>query len=121
MVAAVFGEPGHEELERKMRESDLLAIGAPTLVETEMVLIRNFGETANAILSRFLKRLSVVVVPFGEQHWEAAIEAFGRYGKGRHSASLNLGDCMSYATAHIAELPLLYVGDDFAQTDIQAA
>ena len=121
VVALIYEEPGHEELERKLRESDLLAIGAPTLVETEMVLTREFGEGAHDVVSHFLKRLRVAVIPFGEHHWEVAVEAFSRFGKGRHAACLNYGDCMTYAIARIAGEPLLFVGDDFTQTDIQAA
>ena len=79
------------------------------------------GEQGRGLVSLFLEALEVEVIPFGESHWQAAVEAFFRYGKGRHPATLNYGDCMSYAAARIAGLPLLYVGNDFAQTDIQAA
>jgi ribonuclease VapC len=65
--------------------------------------------------------MEVLVIPFGEPHWSAAATAFIRFGKGRHPAALNYGDCMTYATARVAERPLLYVGNDFAQTDIEAA
>jgi ribonuclease VapC len=65
--------------------------------------------------------MNIVVVPFDMAHWEAAAQAFIRYGKGRHPAALNYGDCMTYATAQLAERPLLYIGNDFAQTDIEAA
>jgi ribonuclease VapC len=121
VVAAVSGEPGHEELERRMREADVLAIGAPTLVETGVVLVGAYGETARATIARLRERLEIVIVPFGASHWEAAAEAFRRYGKGRHPARLNYGDCMAYATAWVADEPLLYIGDDFARTDIKAA
>ena len=57
-------------------------------------------------------------MPFGEAEWYAAGEAFNRYGRGRHKASLNFGDCLSYATAHVAGDRLLYVGDDFRHTDL---
>lgn len=73
------------------------------------------------ILSRFLEENEVVVTPFDDRHWGVAAEAFIRYGEGRHSAALNFGDCMTYATARLAEEPLLYVGEDFAQTDLVAA
>jgi ribonuclease VapC len=120
-VAVVFREPGHEELEQKMETADVVAIGAPTLFETGMVLTGAFGEAARLSISRLRERLSIVVIPFGEMHWEIAGDAFFRFGKGRHRAALNYGDCMTYATARLAKRPLLFVGDDFAQTDIQAA
>ena len=61
------------------------------------------------------------MVPFGELHFGAAVEAWLRFGKGRHPAALNFGDCMSYAVAKVANTPLLFVGEDFPQTDIEIA
>jgi ribonuclease VapC len=121
IVAVVFREPGHEELEQKMREVDLLAIGSPTLFETGMVLIGAIGEAARATIAQLRERRNIVVIPFGETHWELAADAFTRYGKGRHPAALNYGDCMTYAIARVADRPLLFVGNDFAKTDIEAA
>lgn len=60
------------------------------------------------------------VVPFGSEHAAAALEAWRRFGKGRHAAALNFGDCLAYATARMHDVPLLYTGEDFAQTDIPA-
>jgi ribonuclease VapC len=121
VVAVVFRESGHEELDEKMRDAEVLAIGAPTLVETGMVLIGKYGHAAKSTISRFRESLEIVVIPFGVGHFEAAAEAFSRFGKGQHPAALNYGDCMAYATARIAGRPLLYVGNDFAQTDIERA
>ena len=104
-----------------MRKADVLEIGAPTLVECVIVVGRARGEAGILRLSDFLDRMGIVIVPFGEPHVGTATEAFIGYGKGRHPARLNYGDCMTYATARRSGLPLLYTGDDFAQTDIQAA
>jgi len=60
-------------------------------------------------------------VPFGEPEWRAASTAFDRFGRGRHKAALNFGDCLAYATASVAGDALLFVGDDFRQTDITTA
>jgi len=68
-----------------------------------------------------LKELGVTVVPFGEREAEAAVAAFLRYGRGRHRAALNFGDCLSYAAAAVAGDDLLFVGDDFRKTDIPPA
>ena len=65
-----------------------------------------------------LRRMRAEVVPFTQDHYEAAIGAFLRFGRGRHPAALNFGDCLSYAVAAIAGLPLLYTGDDFARAGI---
>lgn len=57
----------------------------------------------------------------GDLHWRRAVDAYGKFGKGLHPAGLNFGDCMTYATASLAALPLLCTGDDFRQTDIELA
>lgn len=70
---------------------------------------------------RFLQQFEVEEIPFTEAHWRIATDAFLRFGKGRHPAALNFGDCMTYATAKLAGEPLLFVGNDFAQTDLPRA
>jgi ribonuclease VapC len=68
-----------------------------------------------------VRELGVTVVPFGEREWHAAVEAFLRFGRGRHAAALNFGDCLAYAAAVVANDSLLFVGDDFASTDVTPA
>ena len=121
IVSIAMREPGHEELVRKLRSADNLGIGAPSLTEAGMVLSSRLGVEPQALLDRFLRDFGVVPVAFGEQHWREALEAFRRFGKGRHPAALNFGDCLSYATAKLADHPLLFVGDDFPKTDIETA
>jgi ribonuclease VapC len=121
IVAIALREPGHEELVAKLRAASTLGIGTPTLTETGMVLSSRLGVEPQAVLDRFLRDFGVVPVAFGELHWREALEAFRRFGKGRHPAALNFGDCLSYATAKVANHPLLFVGNDFARTDIEAA
>ena len=69
----------------------------------------------------FLRRLDAEVVPFNEEHLDAALAAFIRFGRGRHPAALNFGDCMSYAVASVSGMPLLFTGEDFSRTDIAQA
>jgi ribonuclease VapC len=121
IVAISLREPGYEQLVDRLRSADTIGIGAPTLVEAGMVLSARLGVEPQALLDRFLRDFGVVPVVFAEQHWREALEAFRRFGKGRHPAALNFGDCMSYAAARIADRPLLFVGDDFPRTDIPAA
>jgi ribonuclease VapC len=83
-----------------------------------IVLFAQLQRDARSLLARFLSEVSIAIVPFGESHYGAAVDAWLRYGKGRHPAALNFGDCLSYAVARLANEPLLFVGDDFAQTDI---
>jgi ribonuclease VapC len=121
VVAVLFQENGFRRLAEAMAGADFLAIGAPTLVELGLVMVGAFDLHGRALVSQFLEERSVEVVPFDNRHWSTAAEAFIRFGKGRHPASLNYGDCMTYATAKVADLPLLFVGDDFSQTDVAAA
>ena len=65
-----------------------------------------------------MRELGITVAPFGEAEWRAAVDAFWRFGRGRHAAALNFGDCLAYASASVAGDTLLFVGEDFAQTDI---
>jgi ribonuclease VapC len=86
-----------------------------------MVLSRRRGQDARPWLRGFLRSARAEAVTFTEEHLDAAIDAFLRFGKGRHRAALNFGDCMAYAVAAVAGMPLLYTGNDFAQTDVAAA
>lgn len=121
VVAMIRREPEAESLAEKMDLAAAVQIGAPTLVEATPALIGRHDIPGHTALSSFLEERDVVTIPFDKRHWYAAEEAFIRFGKGRHAASLNLGDCMSYATARIAKQPLLFTGDDFAKTDIPPA
>ena len=86
-----------------------------------MVLDSRLGEDPRPLLVGFLRRLDAEVVALREEHWEVAVEAFLRYGKGRHPAGLNFGDCLAYAVSKVAGMPLLFTGQDFAKTDVTAA
>ena len=121
VIAILTDEPTKPELVKKLKAGGRLRIGAPTLVECYVVASWKLGPEAGAILERFLRSHEVEVVAFGREHYLEAAEAFRVYGKGRHPAGLNLGDCYSYATAMVAGEPLLYVGGDFALTPIAAA
>lgn len=117
IVAILLKEPGFENLLQTITEGDA-AVGTATLTETAIVLSARLRRDARPVLSRFLTEASVAVVPFGEAHYSAATDAWLRFGKGRHPASLNFGDCLSYAVAKLADEPLVFVGDDFARTDV---
>ena len=121
IVAIIMREPGVERLMSKLAGAEACGIGAPTLLETTIVLTARSGQDARVLVARFLEEMGIVTVAFGQEHWRVAMDAFIRFGKGRHAASLNFGDCMSYATAFLAGQPLLCVGDDFSSTDIELA
>ncbi|WP_037363384.1 type II toxin-antitoxin system VapC family toxin [Amycolatopsis orientalis] len=119
IVAILLREPGHDLLEERLAEATAPKIGAPTLVEAGIVLTVRLGSRGRLALARFMQDNHITVVPFTEEHSEIATDAFSQFGKGRHPAKLNLGDCHSYATAKIAGEPLLCIGDDFPQTDLE--
>jgi len=97
------------------------ALSAVTLLECRIVALRRTGLDWDAELSGLLQRLPLGVIAFDNEQSVLAAEAFRVFGKGRHKASLNFGDCISYALAKVRGEPLLYKGDDFANTDIVSA
>jgi ribonuclease VapC len=121
VVTIFLKEPGHETVRRKLIEAQVIAIGAPTLVETAIVMSARLNRDMRGSLARFIEENQVITIPFTEGHYGIAVSAWLKYGKGRHPAALNFGDCMAYAVAKAAEMPLLCVGADFPQTDLTLA
>ena len=121
LIAVLFTEPGYLDLVDQILEADHVRVGAPTLVETSLVYMRRLRVQTPAEVEAVVKELGVTVVPFGEAEWRAAVEAFLKFGRGRHKAALNFGDCLAYASAAAARDTLLFVGDDFRKTDIAPA
>jgi ribonuclease VapC len=121
LVAMLLQEKGWEALRSAVVDDDVMGIGAPSLLETNLVISGRAGRDRSEDVERFVRDLSIVVIPFTEDHARTAAEAFARFGKGRHRAALNFGDCMSYAVAKLAGQPLLCTGTDFAKTDLKLA
>ena len=119
VVAIFLKEPGYEPLVSALSAAGNAGMGTPTLAEAGIVLTARLGFDARGVLARFLQEFGIVEVPFGELHWRAAVDAYSRFGKGRHAAGLNFGDCMTYAVARLADQPLLFVGEDFNKTDLR--
>jgi len=119
LVALLFREPGFEVINEKLLAAANIGVGAPTLVEAGLVVSARRSGDATHDLARLIRDFAFVTIPFGEEHARVAVEAFARYGKGRHRAALNFGDCMTYAVARLARQPLLCTGDDFARTDLE--
>lgn len=121
LVAILFAEPGYLALVDRILEADHVRIGAPTLTETSLVFTGRSGVKSAESVEGLIAELGVSVVPFGEAEWRLAADAFRKYGRGRHPAALNFGDCLAYATARAGRDTLLFVGHDFARTDITPA
>jgi ribonuclease VapC len=97
-------------------------MSAATVVEAAQVYATAFGpEVAAEKLYEDLDMLRIEIINLTDQHARIAVEAAMRFGKGRHHAKLNFGDCFSYALAKVSGLPLLFKGNDFTQTDIESA
>ena len=119
LVAIVLGEPDAESFLATMQSHPVIA-GAATTVEAAIVVEARQGPDAARDLQLLVTGAVNEVVPFSSDHAAVALAAWRRFGKGRHPAGLNFGDCLSYATARVHDVPLLFKGDDFTKTDIPA-
>ncbi|MFA5952888.1 MAG: type II toxin-antitoxin system VapC family toxin [Hyphomicrobium sp.] len=117
ILAIALDEPEADAFKALLRHQPLL-IGWPTLFETRVVLAAKGFANAAEIVARLAEAPNVTALPFEAKHYQGAEIAYHRYGKGRHRAGLNMGDCFSYAVAVTAKAPLLFKGNDFGQTDL---
>ena len=118
IIACCLGEPGYEKLEAMLTSGAHLLMSAPTRLELGIVAMQRNIE---ARVVKALQTYQVQIEEFTEADALVALVACARYGKGRHPAALNFGDCCAYALAKSLNLPLLYKGNDFAQTDVASA
>ncbi len=121
VVAILCRETGHLELLEQITDAETVGIGAPTVFETAMVLTIKLRRDGLAVVNEFLWESGARVISFTDQHASIAFGAYFRYGKGRHKAALNFGDCLSYSVAKVSGQPLLFIGNDFGKTDIAIA
>jgi len=118
VVAVLLREPGHDELLDAFDRHDDRLLAAPTYVELSIVLEARKGPAALAVVDQFIQDAGVEVVAFDRALALRAREGWRRFGKGRHPAALNFGDCSTYALAVERDAAVLCVGDDFAHTDV---
>lgn len=121
MVAIAMNEPEAPEFERKIAEDPVRLVSVATLLEITMVIETRFGEAGAAEIDLWLHKAGVESVSVDPEQIDVARRAWRKFGKGRHPAGLNFGDCFSYALAATRGEPLLFKGNDFSQTDIVAA
>lgn len=121
ICAILFGEPDTKRYEDAIAKADVRRISAGTLLEAAIVVESRAGPLGGDQLDALIERAGIEVVPVSAEQATIARRAWRRFGKGRHAARLNLGDCLAYALAETTREPLLYKGDDFARTDIEAA
>ena len=121
IVAILYREPEAADFTRRIHEADFCRISVASYVELSMVIESQLGPEGMRQAEAFFRRAGIVIEPVTVAHGELARQAFLDFGKGRHQAGLNYGDCFSYALAKATGEPLLFKGDDFGRTDIKAA
>jgi ribonuclease VapC len=121
LVAILFGEPEASHYTELIHAADRCAMSAANFVELSIVVERQAGPDAGRQCDIFLRRAGVVIEPVTVEQAHLARQAFLDFGKGRHAAELNFGDCFAYALAKVTGEPLLYKGEDFKKTDLVAA
>jgi len=120
VTAVLLHEPERDVMIRQMAGASRVLISSGTLLEASIVIEARRGEAAGRELDLFLHRLKVMTVEVDEEQVEVARAAWRRFGKGRHPAGLNFGDLFAYALARLTGEPLLFTGDDFSRTDVEA-
>lgn len=121
IIAVLQDESESERLISKMEHAKTLRISAATVVEAGVVMYTMYGDAGELEVDQFIHRLNISIVPVSAEQAELARTAYRKYGKGIHPDGLNYGDSFSYALAISLGEPLLFVGDDFSKTDVQAA
>ena len=121
LVAILYREPQAEAFVERIHDADVCRISVAAYVELAMVVERQLGPDGTRQAEAFFRRAEIMVEPLTFEHGELARQAFLDFGKGRHRAGLNFGDCFSCALAKATGEALLYKGGDFALTDIRPA
>lgn len=121
LLAVLFAENDGAIYARAISEAETCLISAPTFVELCIVIEAQAGDTGIRECDTLFRNMAIQIEPFTEDQAYAARQAFSRYGKGRHRAGLNLGDCFSYALAKTTGDELLFKGSDFTKTDVRSA
>ena len=120
LLAVLYREPDADQFERSIATSEC-RMSVANALEVAIVLESRGGVEAGQELDAFIESTGIELVPVTVEHFAAARRAWRRFGKGRHPAALNFGDCFAYALADVTGEPLLYKGGDFARTDVRAA
>jgi len=121
LLAIILNEPEEDRFTDALAESAHPRMSAATLLEAAIVLEGRSDPVAVSRFDEILRVSGVQILPFSETTARIARQAWRDFGKGRHKAALNFGDCIAYATAKEAAAPLLFKGDDFPHTDIEPA
>jgi len=121
VLAILFNESDAETYARAIGEADSRRISAANFVEAAVVVEVQTRESGSRQFDAFFRRAAIIIEPVTEEQAHAARQAYTDFGKGRHAAELNFGDCFAYALAKVSGEPLLFKGGDFKKTDVKAA
>ena len=118
LLAILQNEPERREFNEAIEEAASLRLSVANFVEASIVIETRFGVEGLRDLDLLIDRAGVSLVSVDVEQGKEARRAFGQFGKGRHAAGLNYGDCFAYALARVLDEPLLFKGNDFSQTDL---
>lgn len=118
LLAILLDEPDRRSFNEAIEAADSRSMSVATLLEVSIVIESRFGADGLRDLDTFIERAAIELVAVDLEQANVARRAFSRFGKGRHPAGLNYGDCFAYALATVRGEPLLYKGEDFSQTDV---
>ena len=121
LIAVLYGEPEQADFVQLIHDAESRRVSVVSFVELSMVVESQLGPEAGRQVDTLFRRTGIVIEPVTVEHGHLARQAFLDYGKGRHKAGLNFGDCFSYALAKATGEPLLFKGRDFSKTDIKSA
>jgi len=119
IIAILQDEPERRKFNEAIESAQTRSLSTASFVECSMILESRFGADGVRDLDLLIAKANVIQAPVDEEQAQLARRAFQKYGKGRHPAGLNFGDCFSYALAKALDLPLLFKGNDFSQTDVE--
>lgn len=119
ILAILQNEPERRKFNEAIESADSRSISTASFVETSMILESRYGADGVRDLDLLIAKAQLSLSPVDEEQAHLAFEGFRKYGKGRHPAALNYGDCFAYALARSLDEPLLFKGDDFSRTDLE--
>jgi len=120
LLAILLNEPDAAVFGAAIEADPVRLLSAASLLETAIVIEARYGEPGGRELDLLVHKADIQVVAVDQEQAEVARDGYRRFGKGRHPAALNFGDCFSYALSRVSGEPLLFKGDDFSRTDIES-
>jgi ribonuclease VapC len=119
VLAILQNEPERRKFNEAIETAESRSLSTASFVESSMILESRYGADGVRDLDLFISKAQIMLAPVDTEQAQLARDAFRKYGKGRHPAGLNFGDCFSYALANALDEPLLFKGEDFSKTDIE--